>query len=130
MSRKKRAILFLSRQRSYFDRFASALAADGRFTITQDNSADGGLEAAGTGTIDVVIVAEELTDTSGLCFARRLVRQSPLVHCALVSPLYPQEFHEQTEGLGLLMQLPVNPKKADAGRFIDVLAKIYPPLAQ
>ena len=130
MSRKKLAILVLSRQHSYFDRFASALSADGRFIVIQRNSADAGLEAAGTGMIDAVIVAEELADTSGLCFARRLVRQSPLVHCALVSPLYPQEFHEQTEGLGLLMQLPVNPKTDEAGRFIDVLAKIYPPLAQ
>jgi hypothetical protein len=130
MSREKLTILFLSKQHSLFARFSDTLAADDRFALAHGDSAGFGLEAAGARNVDIVVVAEELKDSSGLDFAKRLVLFNPLVNCALVSPLYPQEFHEQTEGLGLLMQLPLNPQKEDAERLVDVLEKIYPALAQ
>lgn len=129
MSLEKLTILFLSKQHSLFAALSDALDADQRFALRHGDSAGFGLEAAGSGDVDIVVVAEELKDSSGLAFAKQLVMLNPLVNCALVSPLYPQEFHEQTEGLGLLMQLPGNPKKDDAERFVDVLEKIYPALA-
>jgi len=37
-----------------------------------------------------------------------------MINCACVSPLPPEDFHETSEGLGVLMQLPVNPGKFEA----------------
>ena len=38
------------------------------------------------------------------------------VHTAVVSDMDPDEFHEATEGLGILMPLPTSPKADDAER--------------
>jgi chemotaxis response regulator CheB len=56
--------------------------------------------------VDVLVVDETLPETSGLQFVREVVGVYPLINCALVSPLAPEEFHETKEGLDLFMQLP------------------------
>ena len=83
--------------------------------------------------IDVVIVDEQLDDMSGIEFVKQLVKINPLVNTALVSTLSSDEFHEATEGLGVLMQLPMQPRESDAEVLLTVLAKIgtlMQPLAQ
>ena len=40
------------------------------------------------------------------------------VHTAVVSDMDPDEFHEATEGLGILMPLPTSPKADDAERLL------------
>ena len=37
-----------------------------------------------------------------------------MINSAAVSPLSPEEFHEASEGLGVLVQLPVDPGKFEA----------------
>ena len=74
--------------------------------------------------LDVVVVAEELRDKESLQFIREIVADKPFITCALVSPLYPQEFHEQTEGLGLFMQLPVHPGAGAAKEMLALLEKL------
>ena len=45
------------------------------------------------------------------------------VHTAVVSDMDPDEFHEATEGLGILMPLPTSPKADDAERLLKALAE-------
>ena len=57
----------------------------------------------------MVVVGEELTDMRPVELVANLVRIRPTINCAMVSALGHDEFHEATEGLGVLMQLPPNP---------------------
>lgn len=74
--------------------------------------------------VDLVLVDEQLDDMSGIAFTQQLVKVCPLVNTAIVSTLTADEFHEVTEGLGVLMQLPPHPGQADAEALMTVLAKI------
>lgn len=58
---------------------------------------------------ELVISDETLPEMTGLQFLNQLVRVNPMVNTALISALTPEAFHEATEGLGLLGQLPLNP---------------------
>ncbi len=71
--------------------------------------------------IALVAVAEELSDMSGLEFARKLLVINAMIGCAAASRLPAAEFHEQSEGLGILMQLPIKPG-AKAGE--DLLSRL------
>ena len=73
---------------------------------------------------DLVIADENLGDMTGLEFIRTVVVQKPMVNCAAVSSLLPDEFHEASEGLGVLMQLPVNPGYECAEELLEHLGKI------
>jgi DNA-binding response OmpR family regulator len=74
--------------------------------------------------IDLVLVDEQLDDMSGIAFVKQLVRINALVNTAIVSALSAEEFHEATEGLGVLMQLPIAPREKDAEALLAILEKI------
>ncbi len=74
--------------------------------------------------IGVVIAAEELVDSDGLAFIKELTKQHPMINSSLVSPLPPDDFHEVTEGLGVFMQLPVNPGASEAKHMLLLLEEI------
>ena len=46
------------------------------------------------------------------------------IHTAVVSDMDPDEFHETTEGLGILMPLPSRPKASDAANLLKNLANV------
>jgi DNA-binding NtrC family response regulator len=73
---------------------------------------------------DLVITDEKLTDGRGLDCIEKIVSLNPFCNCAAISSLSSDDFHEASEGLGVLMQLPVNPTTKDAEKLIDHLSKI------
>ena len=73
---------------------------------------------------DLVVTDENLGDMTGLEFIKALIAQKPMVNCAVVSSLLPEDFHEASEGLGILMQLPVNPGPECAEELLEHLKKI------
>ncbi|MBN1847698.1 MAG: response regulator [Deltaproteobacteria bacterium] len=89
--------------------------------------ADSGKEALDSVShdpVDLVITDEELGDMTGLEFAERLVMLNPLINCAAVSSLSPADFHEASEGLGLLAQIPEKPTGSDAENLMEKFYKI------
>ena len=73
---------------------------------------------------DLVVTDENLGDMTGLEFIKTVITQKPMVNCAAVSALLPEDFHEASEGLGILMQLPVNPGHEYAEELLKQLNKI------
>jgi CheY-like chemotaxis protein len=73
---------------------------------------------------DLVVTDENLGDMTGLEFIKALIAQNPIVNCAVVSSLLPEDFHEASEGLGILMQLPVTPGHEYAEGLLEHLKKI------
>ena len=86
-----------------------------------------GSQALGTlaeTAVDLVLTDETLGDMSGLEFVGRLVATNPMINCAAVSSLSPRAYHEATEGLGILMQLPPGPGAVDGQRLIAHLNQV------
>ena len=124
MKRKMVHILLAGKEADSFAAFNRELGKDQRLQVFQVDSAEQARRTIADGAIDVVVVAEELRDKESLQFIREIVADKPFITCALVSPLYPQEFHEQTEGLGLFMQLPVHPGAGAAKEMLALLEKL------
>lgn len=82
------------------------------------------LELISEKAIDLVIVDDTFADASGIDFVKQLVSENPMTNCALVSSLSEKAFHEATEGLGILMQLPRQPGEKQAQLLMDTLYKI------
>ena len=73
---------------------------------------------------DLVVTDENLGDMTGFEFIKTVIAQKPMVNCAAVSSLLSEDFHEASEGLGVLMQLPVNPGHEYAEELLEQLKKI------
>ena len=69
------------------------------------------LECLSSQTFDLVVTAERLQDMPGLGLIKKIIEINPMVNCAAASDLTPEDFHEESEGMGILMQLPVFPRK-------------------
>jgi DNA-binding NtrC family response regulator len=78
----------------------------------------------GISKVDVVITDEQLADGPALPFVLEMTKRHPLVNCAMVSTLSPEDFHESTEGLGVFMQLPVVPGAEEAAKMVQLLESI------
>ena len=73
---------------------------------------------------DLVVTDENLGDMTGLEFIKTVIAQKPMINCAAVSSLLPDDVHEASEGLGILMQLPVRPGHEYAGELLEHLKNI------
>jgi len=92
--------------------------------ITWAESGSFALSMIAERSFDLVVTNEELGDMTGLEFIKTLIAQNPMVNCAVVSSLLTDHFHEASEGLGVLMQLPVNPGREYAEELVQHLKKI------
>ena len=73
---------------------------------------------------DLVIADDQLPDMTGLDFVQKLVSINPMINSALVSILSHDKFHEQTEGFGVLAQLPKKPDEKHTQNLLEQLKKI------
>lgn len=123
------SIVLVGKDLAPYTEFVSVLDELDRVTVTQVNSGKEVVEMLGVNNVDVVVCAETLVDGTGISFAEELMKKNPLINCAIASSLEPKEFHEQTEGLGIFMQLPILPRKEDAEKMIQILDSINALLA-
>jgi DNA-binding NarL/FixJ family response regulator len=117
-------ILLVSPEKGSLSDFASALAQHGDVEILWAGSGQGAVDLVSETDVDLVVTDERVGDMTGLDLISRLVTVRPMVHCAPVSALSSQEFHEATEGLGVLAQLSVRPGKEEARDLLARLRKI------
>lgn len=121
---KKLRLLLLGRNEAALAELEQALTENGRISLTRMSSTAQVYETLAGAAVDAVIADEEVGGGSGLEFIRELVRNNPFINCALVSSLYPEEFHEATEGYGVFMQLPLRPGRDEAQKICANLDKI------
>lgn len=88
------------------------------------SSGDEALEIVKNKTVDLVVTDETLGDMSGLAFVEKLVKTNPMINCASVSSLSESDYHEASEGLGILMQLTRQPSQSDGQALMAYLKKI------
>jgi len=102
----------------------SQVFEDNNINVSRTETGDSALTMISESVFDVVIIDEKLPDMKGLEFAEKLVKKNPMINCAVVSSLSSDDYHEASEGLGLLMQIPVNPTEEDARKLFDHLKVI------
>ena len=101
---------------------AGLVKSDVRIAWTE--SGRNGMSMIAENDFDLVIADENLGDMTGIDFIRKVVSKKPMVNSAAISSLPPEDFHQASEGLGILMQLPVRPNEEDAARLLEHLKKI------
>jgi DNA-binding NtrC family response regulator len=116
-------ILLAGRHLSSRAAFKNALD-QGHTRTTCLASGDEVLSAISENRFDLLVADETLDDMSGLALIESVVARQPTLNCAVVSSLSHGDFHQASEGLGVLMQLPVNPGKREALQLFEHLIKI------
>ncbi|MFH2067357.1 MAG: response regulator [Pseudomonadota bacterium] len=117
-------ILIVSSENVFTDALTSILKKKKEVTLTRVESGNQGLSMVKDQNYHLVITDEILSDMTGLAFAGKMLSVNPMINCAAASSLSPDEFHEASEGLGILMALPLKPGENHVNRLMEHLQKI------
>jgi DNA-binding response OmpR family regulator len=104
--------------------FADALSSDTEVHLKRVHSGTEALDAVRTSCPQLVIVDSDLPDMAPLGLVQQLLRVNAMVNTAVLSPLTEAEFHEESEGLGILGRLPTAPGSRDAAELLEKLRRI------
>lgn len=104
--------------------FVNGLVQSGKAEVEISENGDQALKILGDKKFDLAVAAETLTDMTGIAFIEKLIMINPMINTAVASDLPKDDFHEATEGLGVLMAVPLNAGKEDALYLLDYLDKI------
>ncbi|MEJ2671347.1 MAG: response regulator [Deltaproteobacteria bacterium] len=115
-----RLLLATARPQSW-QTFTAALRSDPEVHLEYAASGAAALEAVRAGAPHLVIMDTGLPDTGPLPLVQKLLTVNAMVNTAVVSPLTETEFHEASEGLGVLSRLPDTPGESEA---VELLAKL------
>jgi len=102
-------LLLVTTNKDSLSALASALEKHSEADLSWAESGGKALEIASDIPVDLVVTDEKLGDMTGLQLAFKLLSINPMINCAAVSSLSHDDFHEASEGLGLLAQLPFQP---------------------
>ncbi len=132
-----RTILLVCGDIDSFADLASALARYGDVDLFWAESGGEALDMISEAAVDLVVTDERLVDMTGLEFSGRLISVNPMINCAVVSSLSLEDFHEASEGLGVLAQLPIRPGAEEAEDLLrrlknmkDLIHSMVPPPVQ
>ncbi len=117
-------LLLVSNDKDSLSDLASALVKHDNVELSWAESGETALNLATDAAIDLIVTDERLGDMTGLEFAAKLLSVNPMINCASVSSLSHEKFHEISEGMGLMAQLPVKPDKEDAEKLLQRLKDI------
>ena len=117
-------LLLVASDKDSLSRLVSVLETHDDVELLQTESGENALKMVTDKAIDLVVTDENLGDMTGLEFVSRLVSLNPMLNCAVVSSLSPKEFHEASEGLGIMAQLPVPPGERDAEKLLKDLKNL------
>jgi CheY-like chemotaxis protein len=117
-------LLLVSPNKTSLSGVASLLKEEDDVVFSWAESGQKALDIASNSPFDLVVTDESLGDMSGLAFAERLLTLNPMINCAAVSQLPADEFHEVSEGLGLIGRLPLQPDKEDTMTLLNRLRHI------
>ncbi len=117
-------LLLVGTDKSVFSTFVSTLEEHDDVELQWADSGQTALELTANTAMDLVITDEHIGDMTGLEFAEKQISHNPMINCACVSSLSPEEFHEASEGLGILEQLAPQPGQDDADNILDKLRHV------
>jgi DNA-binding NarL/FixJ family response regulator len=117
-------LLLVSRDDDSLSGLSAALGGQDDIELEISASGEKALARLSGKAVDLVVADEDLGDMTALDFSAQLLKINPMINCAVVSTLSQEEFHEASEGLGIMAQLPKQPGAEDAERLIQTLKRI------
>jgi len=117
-------LLVVSPIRDSLSVFTSTLNSHNNVDLFWVESGEKALETVTDNTFDLVVTGEKLGDMTGFELAGKLISVNPMINCAVMSSLSPEDFHKASEGLGLMAQLPVQPSKEQTEELLQRLKKL------
>lgn len=116
-------ILLVGRKKDIFKAFESVFT-ENEMSFEWTGTAKDAVELLTEKNIDLVILNENLPDMAGKKLVETIVFKNPMIDCVVLSALTHDEFHEAYEGLGVLMQFPLEPDKTSALKLMDHMNRI------
>jgi len=104
--------------------FVEALSSNPEVRLQHVTSGAEVLEAVSVSAPHLVIIDSGLANTEPLELVKKLLMVNAMMNMAVVSPLSEAEFHEASEGLGVLGRLPKEPGESDAADLLHRLKKV------
>jgi two-component SAPR family response regulator len=117
-------ILLVTSEKEPFSEFAKMLKKNDDVELSWIASGHETLEAISQNPVDLIIVDENIGDMTGIEFMEKLLRVNPMINCAAVSQMPSEDFHEASEGLGVLAQLPSRPGPSEAKDLLEQMKNI------
>lgn len=117
-------ILFVTARPAQLKEFSEAFSLDKKLGLVMVNSSKEAIAAAREIKPALAIVDDQVRGVAGLDIIRRLIEENAFIQTAAISDLTDEEFHNRSEGLGVLMQLPLVPEKNDAHKLIEQLKQV------
>lgn len=117
-------LVIISPRKEELQEFGDALESKESITLQWTPAFEPGLELVKAENPEAVVLDAVLSDKDGKDLLLQLLQVNVMLNTAVISPLKEADFHERTEGLGVLARLPFNPDGADAGRLLKKLAAV------
>jgi DNA-binding NarL/FixJ family response regulator len=117
-------IILVSPQVDRWQAFSEALASGFQADIVKVRSGIAAIDAAQTARPLLVAIDAKLDDLPVADLIRRLLGIDAMINTVVASAESEEIFHEETEGLGILMKLSPLPTSAEAGRLVECLHQL------
>ncbi|MGM0452815.1 MAG: hypothetical protein ACQERN_06600 [Thermodesulfobacteriota bacterium] len=117
-------ILIATQQPDRFSPLAGRVKAQSDYTIAWADTTQKLFDAVSATPPKLTIIDAHIDGKSGIALAREAIMKNAMADIAVVSSLSEEEFHEASEGLGIVAQLPPAPDETHAGRLIELLATL------
>jgi hypothetical protein len=114
----KPVILLVSSRREELNLFIQGFDSDGHVNLIQVDTPEEALKIASAKKPVLVVIDGSAGIDSGLDLAKALLKVNAFIYTAILSEMEETLFHEKSEGLGILAQLP---SKTDAGHARQLL---------
>ena len=125
----QRRLLMATENRAFFEPILENLVENERIQVDWTPDAAATLARVKTARPDLLIVDARIEGRDGFDLCRKVLQMDAFMNMAAVSDLDDDEFHEASEGLGLVGRLPSRPAVADLERLLDLLDGVSPPIA-
>jgi DNA-binding response OmpR family regulator len=120
-------IILVTSRPAALQAFADALTSARGVHLKKVQSGVETLLEVGAAAPQLVVIDSELPDTAPLGLVQRLLLVNAMINTAVITPLSEAEFHQQSEGLGILTNLPEVPGPHHAGDLLLKLRQVLGP---
>lgn len=120
-------VLLASAQPEALAKLAAGLEEDGRALLYWAQNDQETLSLTQELTPQLVVIDGQGNEKGALALVSKLLMVNAMVNTAVVTAMEEEEFHEFSEGLGILMSLPPNPGEDTAKGLLDKLISVAGP---
>ncbi len=117
-------ILLVTPEKNRLSEMATVLETHDDVRFSWVESGTRALKQVAEAPVNLVVSDGNTGDMTGLELASKMLTINPMINCAVISTLSPDDFHEASEGLGLLAQLPPQPGKEETERLLGRLKEV------